>query len=224
MSLLLVLRVTVAAAATPPANFSCAIGEVGLAFARQLQPERTNFSGFYEALVAPHCHSDSDPGQHDAAAAAGAGAAATAAGDLQPGHGLRGWRESVPQLPPLPPSNSPGGCPFYVDGSKGADAVGGGSSAAPFKTIGFAVGHVPAGQPCTILLHNGTHHVSAPITIGPDKQNLTVMPVRGATAVISGGMTCSWSSGRCQPCTCCRRCARLSARRPSARLLQSRRF
>ena len=80
----LLALVTVAAAATPPANFSCAIGEVELAFARQLQPERTNFSGVYEALVAPHCHSDSDPGQHHDAAAAAAGAAATAAGDLQP--------------------------------------------------------------------------------------------------------------------------------------------
>ena len=121
---------------TPPANFSCAIGEAGLRFARHIQPERTNLSGVVERLVTPHCPSaNADTHDHDPSAGR----------PSQPGHGLWGWRASVPHLPTLHAhANAHAApCTFYVDGVNGKDAAGGGSQTAPFKTIAYAVASVP---------------------------------------------------------------------------------
>ena len=162
----------------PPANFSCAIGEAGFEFAKHVQPERTNLTGVWQSLVAPHCHGT-------AAALRGPDtgvAAATARG--QPGHGLWGWRQGVRSLED--PTTTV--CSLHVDSTAGKDAAGSGTATNPFRTIVYAITQVPRGQPCTVLLAAGTHHVHSTIVIGPELNNLTVQSAVGATAVISGGL------------------------------------
>lgn len=171
----------------PPANFSCAIGVAGLEFARHLQPERSNLSGVIAALVAPNCHSS---------VLATAAAPPSSRGDgssqgrrEQPGHGLWGWRQDVPDLPVL---SMKGSCELHVDWINGKDTAGRGSVTSPFKTIAFAVSHIPsAQQPCTVVLAAGTHYVNQTVVINPEHKNLTIMPAANATAVISGGVELS---------------------------------
>jgi hypothetical protein len=171
--------------ATPPANFSCAIGEAGFEFARHLQPERTNLSGVWDALVATKC-------KHAATAAPGASRRAwphhqRPAADGQPGHGLWGWRAGVHELDRVA---GPPACSLHVDPAAGQEN-GQGTAASPFRTITAAVAQVPAGRPCTIVLAAGTHPVHSTINIHPGLANLTIQPQLNATAVISGGMELS---------------------------------
>jgi len=102
-------------------------------------------------------------------------------------------RGSIPRFRPY--SIPTAGAIFYVDYNKGNDASPG-TQSSPFKTVAKALSASRAGGGGgTIVLRNGTHFLSAPLTLTGADSGLTLQSFPGEEAWLSRGvpLTVSWT-------------------------------